>query len=139
VHVLEMGGVALTIVPLLSLGADQTKKLKELSSVNNCIIESIHLDEYRDESDQKQIRKFLASTTENTSQTIYIFSSPQAITKSEIYQAIIATIYNLSLLMRSIYLCTLVSLSVQNFRSYVPCYLIKFVVEVAMHVGYSTK
>ena len=41
------GGATLTIVPLISLGADQTAKLQALSDCNQLPVQLYHLDEYR--------------------------------------------------------------------------------------------
>jgi superfamily II DNA helicase RecQ len=94
VNVLQTGGIALTIVSLLSLGADQTNKLQNLTSDENGIIKSICLDECRDVEDQKAISQIISSLTKDTMQTVFIFSSPQAITKSPTFQVMIENIIN---------------------------------------------
>ena len=70
------GGVTLTIVPLLSLGADQTAKLQSLSDSNQLPVQIYHLDEYRASDANRSLCRLLHGLTDDTV-TIFLFASPQ--------------------------------------------------------------
>jgi superfamily II DNA helicase RecQ len=76
------GGVTLTIVPLLSLGADQTAKLQSLTDAKQLPVELHHLDEYRGRDDNRSLHRKLDTLT-NDSVTLFLFSSPQKLLSSE--------------------------------------------------------
>jgi hypothetical protein len=67
------GGVTLTIVPLLSLGADQTEKLKCVVHANQLPVEIYHLDEYRAVDANRSLCCLLNALT-YASATIFLFS-----------------------------------------------------------------
>ena len=53
-HAFITGGVTLTIVPLLSLGVDQSEKVKQYpSNKEKGIINTIHLDDYRTDAQRR--------------------------------------------------------------------------------------
>ena len=69
-------GITLCISPLLSLGADQTRKVMESAHDDRFIVASFHLDEMSQES----IKQLLSSLKVLPSdKTVFIFTSPQAI------------------------------------------------------------
>ena len=69
----------MTIVPVLSLGADQRKKVIDKASQPYGQIISIHLDEIKNHNAVKEIIKHTLLLANNTKKTILLFSSPQAI------------------------------------------------------------
>ena len=69
-------GTTLCISPLLSLGADQTRKVMESAHDDRFIVAYFHLDEMSQES----IKQLLSSLKVLPSdKTVFIFTSPQAI------------------------------------------------------------
>ncbi len=98
-HSMISAGFLLNIVPLLSLGVDQQQKVKEYKSDETSgITNAYHLDDFRDEEHQKPIVDDLLKIKTDTKQTIFLFSSPQAIVNSPLYQKLIATIIEKKLL-----------------------------------------
>uniref|UniRef100_A0A7S3V4R0 DNA 3'-5' helicase n=1 Tax=Chaetoceros debilis TaxID=122233 RepID=A0A7S3V4R0_9STRA len=76
-----LGGVTIFICPLLSLGADQAKKLLSKTHLDCRSITAFHLDELSTDAIKKlkgffQSAEYIKSTT-----SIIFFASPQAITK----------------------------------------------------------
>ena len=76
------GGVTLTIVPLLSLGADQTAKLQSLSDCNQLPVQVYHLDEYRARDANRSLCRLINELTDATV-TIFLFASPQKLLSRE--------------------------------------------------------
>ena len=74
---LVAGGVILTIVPLLSLGADQTAKLQAKRVRNGLPINVFHIDEYQGSKSNGDLLTYLHSLPKDRSETVYLFSSPQ--------------------------------------------------------------
>ena len=73
-----IGGITICITPLLSLGADQFRKLLKRTSSENTI-SAIHLDEYNNE-DLHEIKSFL-TTYNGINSTLIIYASPQRLTR----------------------------------------------------------
>ena len=73
-------GVTLCICPLLSLGADQTKKVLSKTDPNCKSITAFHLDELSNSAIGKLKQFFERPDYDNSSTSIIIFASPQAIT-----------------------------------------------------------
>ena len=89
------GSITLTIVPLLSLAADQTAKLEQLS-LDMHLFHRFHvfnLDIIRSSTLNQQLRSNLESLTgdDDDSKTISLFTSPQKITTDPEWQKTIAT------------------------------------------------
>jgi superfamily II DNA helicase RecQ len=76
------GGVTLTIVPLLSLGADQTTKLQTLRDAKDLPIQLYHLDEYRDRATNRSLCRLIDGLHDD-SVTLFLFSSPQKLLSKE--------------------------------------------------------
>ena len=79
VHSVLCRGVSLTIVPVLSLGADQQKKVIDKANQSCGRVISIHLDEIKNPTAAKEIIKRTLLLTDDTKKTILLFASPQAI------------------------------------------------------------
>jgi superfamily II DNA helicase RecQ len=78
-------GVSLTISPLLSLGADQEEKLKLKANQAFGAVCPIHIDEFRSVLEQKKIVERIKLLVKEGHTTVYLFSSPQAIVKNDIW------------------------------------------------------
>lgn len=82
-------GVILTVVPLLSIGADQVSKIsKQVSEINKAgqrtgSIVAFHLDEVKQNTAKKSLAEALLNVQQDSSATVYLFASPQAILKKE--------------------------------------------------------
>ncbi len=88
-----LGGIILTIVPLLSLGADQCTKLKALATAHGLPIKCFHLDEYHSRSVNLALCCMLQSLPDDTNETIFLFSSsPQKITESSEWTSTISSL-----------------------------------------------
>ena len=66
VHSVENGGVSLTITPLLGLGADQQAKINATAKQSCGPVVAIHLDEYRDYTQQLEVSKRISNLTIDT-------------------------------------------------------------------------
>ncbi len=89
-HSIVCAGFSLNIVPLLSLGVDQKVKVQEYRSDEvSGIINAIHLDDYRDAQQQKNLVQDLMKIKDDTKQTFFLFASPQAIVNSDHYRKLI--------------------------------------------------
>ena len=77
------GGITLTIVPLLSLSADQTSKLTNLSSNQGLgkRLRVFNLDVIRSTNNNDFLRQRLESLSPESKTTIALFSSPQKLTR----------------------------------------------------------
>lgn len=81
------GGVVLTIVPLLSLSADQTAKVnKAISDLSLSHADCYNLDVERNPGFNEDLRRRLESLDPETDESIFLFSSPQNITQSAAWQ-----------------------------------------------------
>ena len=85
VYSLMKAGVSLTISPLLSLGADQEEKLKLKAKQAFGPVCPIHIDEFRSIPEQKKIVSRIKDLLKDGDTTVFIFSSPQAIVKNEVW------------------------------------------------------
>ena len=79
VHSVLCRGVSLTIVPVLSLGADQRKKV--IDKVSQCCgrIISIHVDEIKNALSAKDALTRTLLLPDDTKKYVLLFASPQAI------------------------------------------------------------
>ena len=73
-------GITLTVVPLLSLGADQARKINSSVDASTQPISSIHLDELSDH-EAKALFATLTSLPHQPSQAVFLFCSPQFLVK----------------------------------------------------------
>ena len=89
VYSVMCAGVSLTITPLLSLGADQTQKIRQNTSINGGPVHAYHLDELRCPKAQKLLSDQLLSLSIDTDVTVFLFSSPQAIVNNQIWHPMI--------------------------------------------------
>ena len=76
-------GFSLTIVPLLSLGADQEEKLTLRAEHAERSIMSVHLDEIWSAADQELLILKLKLLPNESSATVVLFSLPQATLKKK--------------------------------------------------------
>jgi superfamily II DNA helicase RecQ len=81
------GDVTLMIVPLLSLGADQTAKLQSLSDSNQSPVQVYHLDQHRARDANRFLCRLINELTDATV-TIFLFASPQKLLSREWYDCI---------------------------------------------------
>jgi hypothetical protein len=87
-HAIIQGGFAGTLVPLLSLGIDQSEKMIPFSKVSSGLINSIHLDDYKSNRSKARIANQLMKVPANTKQTFLLFFSPQSIVDCPEVQAL---------------------------------------------------
>jgi hypothetical protein len=82
-----------TIMPLLCRGTNQSQhNMKPFSIAESGIMNSINLDDYKNDESRCHIVKDLLMYERNMQQILLLFSSPQTIVNSKILQAFIATI-----------------------------------------------
>ena len=79
VHSTLFRGVSLTIVPVLSLGANLSLKVREKASQGCGRVVSIHLDEIQNKQDAERIIHSVEALPIATKKTIMLFASPQAL------------------------------------------------------------
>ena len=84
------GGISITIVPLLSLAADQTSKLTQLSlsqTLHHCL-QVFNLDVIRSKKLNTVLRNHLEqmTNTDASKKRVFLFSSPQKITSNPQWQ-----------------------------------------------------
>ena len=88
------GGITITIVPLLSLAADQTAKLSQLSLSQGLgrRLQVFNLDVLRSEKLNRALRNHLEGLKNDASSNkrVFLFSSPQKITNDPLWQQTIA-------------------------------------------------
>jgi superfamily II DNA helicase RecQ len=82
------GGVTWCIGPLLALGADQESKINKRSISNDGKTFTIHLDEYRTESQLHGIWRELKAFTRQSELAVVVLSSPQIFCSSETIRTI---------------------------------------------------
>jgi hypothetical protein len=87
---LLLGGCCLTIVPLLSLAADQTEKNNKLKE-KDPRISVFNLDDLQDKTTNDELRRQLANMDANADGTVFLFSSPQKIANNPEWQDTIKT------------------------------------------------
>jgi superfamily II DNA helicase RecQ len=85
VYSLMNAGVSLTISPLLSLGADQEEKLKLKAKQQFGHVCPVHIDEFRSIPEQKKMVSRIKTLLKDGDTSVFIFSSPQAIVKNEVW------------------------------------------------------
>ena len=71
-------GVTLTICPLLSLSADQCKKLQHCDQDHGPLA-AFHLDEMRSKASKQRLHELLLLLPNNTNKTVFLFTSPQVL------------------------------------------------------------
>ena len=79
VHSTLFRGVSLATVPVLSLGADFSLKVRQKVSQGCIRVVSIHLDEIQNITDAKRIIDSVEALPIDTKKTIMLFASPQAL------------------------------------------------------------
>ena len=82
---LMSAGVSLTISPLLLLGADQEEKLKVKANQEFGPVAPIHIDEFCSPNKKKQIVEQIKLLLKDGDTTVFLFSSPQAIVKNNVW------------------------------------------------------
>jgi hypothetical protein len=93
-----LGGVVLTIVPLLSLGANQCDSLLRNVAERGLPVEAYHLDEYKDEAANDRIQQKLLLLPTDPDGTTFIFSSPQKLVQNLRWQKTFKTLFDRHLL-----------------------------------------
>ena len=73
-----LGGVTLTIVPLLSLGADQTQKVNSRASPDCLTVAAFHLDELSI-TESEHLHSVIEDLAPSGTKSVHLFSSPQAL------------------------------------------------------------
>ena len=85
-----LAGVTLTITPLLSLGADQAKKVLLNASVEFGSVTAFHHDEMKDPATmQMDLVEKLLSLPSDTTKTVLLFMSPQALQNNTCWQVLV--------------------------------------------------
>ena len=79
VHSVLIRGVSLTVVSVLSIGADISAKVRQRASRRHGRIISIHLDEIQKSTDAGRIIESIEKLKNNTQKTVMLFASPQAL------------------------------------------------------------
>ena len=92
------GGVVLTIVPLLSLGADQASKLAMVIQQKNLPACVYHLDEYKDYNPNAHLQNLLFQMDADPDTTVFLFCSPQKLVNSKSWQQTIERLVERDLL-----------------------------------------
>jgi superfamily II DNA helicase RecQ len=81
-----LAGVVLTISPLLSLAADQTDKVGSRASQEFGNVLSFHLDEIRERNEQQAVATSISNIVVDTTQTVFLFASPQVFVNNPIWR-----------------------------------------------------
>ena len=87
-----LAGVVLTISPLFSLAADQTDKVDSRASQEFGNVLSFHLDEIRDRNDQQAVATSVSNMALDTTQTVFLFASPQVFVNNPIWRQLLDSI-----------------------------------------------
>ena len=116
------GGISITIVPLLSLAADQTSKLTHLSLSQGLHhrLRVFNLDVIRSEKLNTLLRNHLEelSSTDTSKKRVFLFTSPQKITNNPSWQQTIARCcHNGSLRLLAVDECHLYATHGMEFRA----------------------
>jgi superfamily II DNA helicase RecQ len=93
-----LAGVTLTISPLLSLAADQNDKVAINASQHFGNVVSFHLDEIRDINQQHSVAATISNLSSTTTQTIFLFASPQAFVNNLCWRNLLDTLIQKQLL-----------------------------------------
>jgi hypothetical protein len=93
-----LAGVTLTICPLLSLAADQTDKISNRASQEYGNVLSFHLDEIRDRQEQVAVATTVSNLSSSTTQTVFLFASPQAFVNNPTWRKLLDSIIRQKLL-----------------------------------------
>jgi hypothetical protein len=91
-HACIIAGYTLAFVPLLSLGTDQSTKMKPFSRPESGLVNSINLDDYKGANAQAALIASFLPFQADTKQTFLLFASPQTIANSELFQQLIVTL-----------------------------------------------
>jgi hypothetical protein len=91
-HACIIAGYTLAFVPLLSLGTDQSTKMKPFSRPESGLVNSINLDDYKGANAQAALIASFLPFQADTKQTFILFASPQTIANSELFQQLIVTL-----------------------------------------------
>ena len=94
VHSTLFRGVFLTIVPVLSLGADFSLKVRQKASQGYGYVVSIHLDEVQNVVDTKRIIDSVEALLLDTKKTIMLFTSPQTLADKPYWKQFVAGLIN---------------------------------------------
>ena len=94
------GGITITIVPLLSLAADQTSKLVALSATQGLKrrLKVYNLDVIRSPPINELLRRNLESLPRESKVTVSLFSSPQKLTRDPSWQQTLVTCFRRGLM-----------------------------------------
>ena len=90
VHSTIFRGISLTMVPVLSLGADLALKVRQKASQVCGRVSSIHIDEIQNLTDAKRIIDSIEALPLNTMKTVMLFASPQALVDKPYWKKFIA-------------------------------------------------
>jgi superfamily II DNA helicase RecQ len=93
-----LAGVVLTISPLLSLAADQADKVRSRASQEFGNVLSFHLDEIRDRDEQLAVAASISNMVSKTTQTVFLFASPQVFVNNPIWRKLLDAIIQKKLL-----------------------------------------
>jgi superfamily II DNA helicase RecQ len=93
-----LAGVVLTISPLLSLAAEQTDKVAMQASQEFSNVLSFHLDEIKDRAEQQAVAMSVLNLGPDTTQTVFLFASPQVFVNNPIWQKLLDLIIQKKLL-----------------------------------------
>jgi hypothetical protein len=93
-----LAGVSLTISPLLSLAADQTDKIVMRASQAFGNVVSFHLDEIKDKTEQQAVATSVSNLGNDTTQTVFLFASPQVFVNNPIWRKLLDLIIQKKLL-----------------------------------------
>jgi len=93
-----LGGIILTVVPLLSLGSDQCRKIQAKTKPNCRDIYTFHLDEMKDKGKLKQLCNSLTTLSTDRKKTIFIFVSPQSLLRQKIIETTVRNLVSLKLI-----------------------------------------
>jgi superfamily II DNA helicase RecQ len=83
---LMIGGIILTIVPLLGLSADQKTKLLAIKLKDPHRVHAYNLDELQDSATNTALRQELESYDPESNGTVFVFTSPQKLANSRPWQ-----------------------------------------------------
>jgi hypothetical protein len=91
------GGVSLTIVPLLALAGDQTRKIQQIAEGKP--ISVYNIDEMKGSKKTRRLQRALIDSLHpDNGHTVYIFSSPQTITRDSSWKKTILKLIDKQLL-----------------------------------------
>jgi hypothetical protein len=94
-----LAGIVFTISPLLSLAADPTNKVDRRASQEFGNVVSFHLDEIKDRTEQLAAAASILNLDSNTTQTIFLFASPQAFVNNPVSRKLLDSIIQKKMLL----------------------------------------